>query len=523
MQNNILTKDKVAVIIKNAPQGIKPEEVISGLVARGYKLEGLNDQQPTNEQQVENAPRSELTPQQKMERDTSNAASFIGGKQLAQGLGQARANATGTQEDVIKAQEQSIGIQGQLIQQIKADKALGKDTSRLENALAQLNEHIAQSGQEVTTAGNVNNLTNKEVSGSALQLATTAAGGKVTGAISKAVGTGTGVLVGAAKGALTGALSGGALGASYGTAEGLKANKDTSGIASSALTGGVGGAITGGILGAVTGGITGKIAQNKLDKQSFVTDLVSPKATEDIKQQAIKEGRVTEAGLLKSAKIMPSTRDKQLAEAVQGVVSDKNTILENVNAIDNKVSEINTGVKDYVKQNKVPFNTNQLKTKLNAGKDELKLIFASDANAEKTYNAVVKEFMKHVESKDTAGLLKARQEVDKIPAIKKLLDSQGLGENVKKEVVLTVRGQANKYIAELLPKGNTFRNDLLQESRMIEAMGNIAEKNTGMIGQNKLQTLTKKYPILKAVAGGLAAGAGLKATGLGAALIGSSD
>ena len=509
--NNFLTKDKVAVIIENAPKGITPEQIVNGLVARGYKLEGLNDQQPTNEQQIANAPRSELTPQQKMERDTQNAASFIGGKELAQGIGQSIANAMGTQEDVAKAQEQSIGIQGQLLQQIKADKALGKDTSKLENALAQLNEHIAQSGQEVTQAGNVNNLTNKEVLGSALQLATTVAGGKVAGAVSKTVGTGTGILAGAGKGALSGAISGGALGASYGTAQGMKENKDLSGIVNEALSGGVGGAVGGGILGAVAGGVSGKIAQNKLDKKSFITDLVSPKATEDIKQQAIKEGRVSEAGLLKSAKILPSKRDEQLAEAVKDVVSDKNTVLENVNAINNKISEINTGVKDYVKQNKVPFNTNQLKSKLNSGKDELKLIFASDANAEKTYNAVVKEFMKHVESKDTAGLLKARQEVDRIPAIKKLLDSQGIGENVKKEVVLTVRGQANKYIAELLPKGNTFRNDLLQESRMIEAMGNIAEKNTGMIGQNKLQTLTKKYPILKAVAGGLAASAGLKA------------
>jgi len=168
--NNFLTKDKVAVIIENAPKGITPEQIVNGLVARGYKLEGLNDQQPTNEQQIDNAPRSELTPQQKMERDTQNAASFIGGKELAQGIGQSIANAMGTQEDVAKAQEQSIGIQGQLLQQIKADKALGKDTSKLENALAQLNEHIAQSGQEVTTAGNVNNLTNKEVIGSALQL-----------------------------------------------------------------------------------------------------------------------------------------------------------------------------------------------------------------------------------------------------------------------------------------------------------------------------------------------------------------
>jgi hypothetical protein len=94
----------------------------------------------------------------------------------------------------------------------------------------------------------------------------------------------------------------------------------------------------------------------------------------------------------------------------------------------------------------------------------------------KTYNAVVKEFVKHVENKDTAGLLDARQAFDKIPAIKKLLDSQGLGENVKKEIVMTARTKANEYIAKLLPVGNKYRETILNESKMIEAMGNIVDK-----------------------------------------------
>ena len=151
------------------------------------------------------------------------------------------------------------------------------------------------------------------------------------------------------------------------------------------------------------------------------------------------------------------------------------------------------------------------------------MIFASDTTAEKTYGAVVDEFMKHVGKMDTAGLLNARQALDKIPAIKKLLDSQGLGENVKKEVVLTVRRQANQYIASLLPKGNAFRETLLRESLMIEAIENLAEKSTGIIGVNKLQALTMKYPVLKGVVGTLLGLAGLRAVGLGSAGISSTD
>jgi hypothetical protein len=258
--------------------------------------------------------------------------------------------------------------------------------------------------------------------------------------------------------------------------------------------------------------------------KTHALDLVSPKATSEVSELAIKQGRVTEPGFLKKAKILPAKKEFEMADAVADVVSPKKTILQNTDAIDKKIRAINTGVKEYVSKNKVPFNTNQLKSQLNAGKDELKLVFASDKTAEKTYKAVVDEFMEHVGSKDTAGLLDARQSLDKIPAIKKLLDSRGLGENVKKEVVLTVRRMANKYIANLLPKGNVFRETLLKESRMIEAIGNIADKNKVIIGKNNLQILTNRYPVLKWVIGGTAAGLlGGAGVGVGSAIIGSTD
>jgi len=264
-----------------------------------------------------------------------------------------------------------------------------------------------------------------------------------------------------------------------------------------------------------------KVAQTG---EKHAVNLVSPKATSEVSEQAIREGRVTEPSFFKSSKILPSTRDKEMAEAVKPFVSSKKTVLQNADSIDKNIRQINKGVKEYVAQNKVPFNTNQLRSQLNSGKEELRLVFASDANASKTYDAVVDEFMKHVGSKDTAGLLDARQSFDKIPAIRKLLDSQGMGENVKREVVLTARKKANEYIAKLLPEGNPYKSSLLQETRMIEALENIAEKNRGMIGKNNLQILAQRYPILKWVIGATAAGvAGGAGVGVGSTIINSTD
>jgi hypothetical protein len=88
-----------------------------------------------------------------------------------------------------------------------------------------------------------------------------------------------------------------------------------------------------------------------------------------------------------------------------------------------------------------------------------------------------------------------------------------LGENTRKEIILQVRKMANEYIASTLPKDNPYRANMLQEHYMLEALGNIAEKSQNIIGKNKLQLLTQKYPAIKWIVGAAAT----------AAAIGSSD
>lgn len=358
----------------------------------------------------------------------------------------------------------------------------------------------------------------KDVIGGVATVASNVVGGGVAADIVKA-GVKGAVKQGAIQGAKAGVLSG------FGSAM-----QNDKGVGETIVDTAVGG-ITGGVVGGVAGGIAPatKAISNKIKgvgkttetvKPEFITELVSPKATQQIKEQAIREGRATEAGLLKKSGIAASKRDVQVAEAVQGYVSPKKSTLQNLDSIKNGISDINNSVKTYVAQNKFPFNKTQLKSQLNGGKDELNLIFASDAQAEKTYNAVADEFMRHVKNKDTLGLFEARQSFDKLPAIKKLLDSQGLGENAKKEIVLTVRGQANKYIASLLPEGKLYREQLLRESKMIEAVGNIADKYASQIGKNKLQSIVNEYPILKWVAGGVVGAGGV---GVGGAILGSFD
>lgn len=269
------------------------------------------------------------------------------------------------------------------------------------------------------------------------------------------------------------------------------------------------------------------ILSNRAEKKAstFALDLTAPKLSTAEKAQAIARGNSTSPGIFKPSKILPTQRDHQIAESVADVVSSKNTIVENVDAIDQRLSHINQGVKALIAERKVPFNENQLRSRLNAAAKDNNLVFASDATAKRTYDALVNEFMNHVKGKDTLGLFEARQSFDHVPAIKKLLDSAPAGENVRKQLVLTVREAANQYIADLLPKNNPYRPMMKIETRMIEALGNIGDTNASSIGANKLQLLLKKYPALAWFVGGIATAAilGSGGVGVGRALIGSSD
>lgn len=507
------------------PQQIAEMDKVSGLTNQNLQqnriteLQSLRKKRQQEQQAIADQPKG-------FEKVIGKVADFTGGKELGQGLATA-IMLPGASKRLNESLDQKIKMQEQMMDMMIEKKKKGEDISRLQVSYNDLVNDIKAetSGAEKTL--NPYDLTTKQVLGDALQLGTTIVGAGTLPGATKTVTGATTIGKGIVQGAKTGAVTGAGFGAVTGASQGLQEDKSLVDIGKSTVGGALVGAGTGGLLGGITGGISGGIKSRAVrqatNKKDFVEDLVSPKATTAVKEQALREGRVTEQGLLSASKIKPSKRDLQIAEVVSDIVDSKKSLSENINLISDKVDEINSGVKAYVSANKVPFNTKQLLSQLNGGKDELKLIFAGDKQAERTYNAVVKEFLKNVKNKDTSGLFDARQTFDNVPAIKKLLDSQGLGENVKKEIVLTVRKKANEYVASLLPKGNQYRSTLLKESKMIEAITNMSEKGASSIGKNQLQELTAKYPILKRIAGGLGAGLGLGAIGVGGSIIGSTD
>jgi len=434
----------------------------------------------------------------------------------------------GTKTAIDEANQRTQQVQTNLINTIKDKRAKGEDTSRLVNALKTLEKEVNFYDILNTSTGGSLDKSAKQVFGEAAGVATDILGAGAlpggVGAMTKATTIGGGIIKGAKAGAVGGAIFGTAQGASRAAQENLTGGEIVAGGIKGGIAGGVAGGVIGGAIGGVSGAIGGRQIRKMNKEEKFALDLVSPKATPTIKGEALAQGRVTEAGLFKPSKITASKRDVQIADSVKGFVSSKKTDIQNIDALKNTVSSIDDNVTGYIVKNKTPFNAGQLKTRLVGGKDDLRLIFASDKTAENTYNAVVDEFMRNVSKKDTAGLFQARKTFDRIPAIKKLLETDKLGENARKEIVLVVRRAANEYIASQLPKGNQYRDLLMKESHMLEAIGNIAQKNIGTIDKNKLQLLTIKYPILKWIIGGTAAGAlGAGGVGVGSSIIGSTN
>lgn len=314
---------------------------------------------------------------------------------------------------------------------------------------------------------------------------------------------------------------GGGIGYASDVSQGLQGNRGQDRTGSNAFIPGFGTALGAG-LPALTGAIQtsrniwSKIGspQNKLD---FALDLTQPKLTTTQKAEAIASGRLTDPNLIRAGRLSPTTREAQVAESVQDIVK-KQPVSKNVQAIREAVTRDNLGVRNMLADRKVPFNTKQLVTELNKGKEDLRLVFASDKTAERTYSAVVDEFLRNLKGKDTLGLFDARQNFDQVPAIKKLLQNEKLGENVRREIVLAVRRAANEYIASQLPKNNPYLPFMRRESLMLEALGNIGKNNAEMVGKNQLQLVAEKFPILKYFIGGAIGAAGV---GVGGAAINS--
>lgn len=285
-------------------------------------------------------------------------ADFTGGKELAQGLGQALAQ-RGSQKVLNQTLTDALKQQNELLVQRQKAKELGEDTSTIDRALASNKQNLDQIGQGAEALLNPAGLTEKQVIGDALQLATTAGGAKVAGAVAGRATQATGIGAGLIQGAKTGTQAGAAVGGLTGISQGLQEDKTAGEIAQEGLTGAVLGGVTGGILGGLTGALSGglkgralrrAVLDNKISSGDILpggggggaftgankVKVVREKAVQIAKQQGIDD---TDIEFINSMKSPDRVKAQKMVELAQKASTDKRSLERPIDVVGDSMVE----------------------------------------------------------------------------------------------------------------------------------------------------------------------------------------
>jgi len=442
---------------------------------------------------------------------TEKIAGFTGGDVIAKGLGQAIANPEIARQQE-QVQQESANIQGNLIKAIKAKRATGEDTTKLEKALSELTITSSESAQNTESLLNQEGITGKQIAGDALQLGTTILGAGQIPGVAKSATSATSFGQGFVQGAKTGAVSGGAFGTATGVSQGLKKDKDLGGIVKEGLLTGVGGAVTGGILGGVIGGVSGGIRGAKIQKSEAYLDAVTPN-TKDLTpteyERLLNQGKITPKTSTSPAKYVLSDGEKEIAKKYKSIFT--NDPVKNTERIVDEIAKKDTEVGQFLKKNNGIFNKGELKNSLTSKLENIDDLTVDEKRLAKLKKATIDNFMKGLEKNDMETLWKSRKEFDR--TIEKAFSgSPTLQNTIKKEF----RNGIQDFIAERTPD-NTYKGFMKDMSGLFNIKDVVNTKAVKERGLNALQVWIKRNPT-KAKVIGWTAGTGVVGT-VGASVI----
>lgn len=322
--------------------------------------------------------------------------------------------------------------------------------------------------------------TAKQIYGEAIGVAAETLGWSKVGNIAKTVKAST-----VAQTAIRAAKTGAVLGATTSTGSAMAENKSTADILKSTATG----AVTGAVIGGATGALAGKIG-GKISKKS-ATKLASKRVSGKEKVLAYKTGRAKEATLLRSEKIIPTQKEKELGKLAQEIGLKGNT-KKDITKINKAIEKEAIALKKTLKESGAIYNKNNVKGFLNKMKND-KTIDLIEPEV-RVYEKMIKKFNKMVDSKKNKridGLLELRQEFDKWAKSK----STTIFTNKRGgayRAVSSVRDAVNTYIDKNVPG---TANSLAKQRNLYTILDNISEKaakGSTKLKPSKIKVATKK-------------------------------
>lgn len=463
---------------------------------------------------------SQPTEKSKAVKTVEKVADFTGGKEIAQGLGQALA---GNNKRVEETQNQQIALQGQLLQRIKEKKARGEDTSRLEGALEDLGVDIKAFGDNAEEILNPNQLTNKQVIGDALQLGTTVGtigglsgtGVKATGTLgkipgltkqapgiaqqlaSKVTGGGVGVLRGAGQGALVGAGQGAVSGSLLGTAQGLQKDKSVGdslkeGLKTGAI-GAAGGAVIGSVLGGISGGLAGRAerAQNKvLENITLKADELKPKEY----ARLLKQGRISPKTATSPAQYILSEQEKATALKYSKLIN-KDPV-KTVSGIGDEIGRQDADVGNFLRQNNNIFNKGELKNALKNSLADVTDIEVDEKRIAKSKTTLINNFVDSLEKNNMENLWESRKAFDQ--NIEKLFNTTS--KSLSKDMKIAFRNAVQDFISERTDDV-TYKAAMKEMSSLFRLQDTAISKAVKEKSKSAIEVWIKNNPALAKILG----------------------
>lgn len=242
-------------------------------------------------------------------------------------------------------------------------------------------------------------------------------------------------------------------------------------------------------------------------KEDFLKDLITPELTNKASVEAIKTGKVTEAGLTGSRDItqaIPGFSNMEKAVSEVPKISPKNTLLENANAIHDYIGTVANdltsqlkAVQTQVGKDRGFFTPNEFKGYMKSVSQTLSDNPTLVGDAEKTANKILTKFNSLVKEKGytPSGLLEARKSLDSWMATQKgakVFDPTT--ENAVSIALRAIRQGGNDFLASKVPDV-AVKELLAKQASLYNAIEQIAPK-AAKEGANGFQRWIKANPKL---------------------------
>ena len=396
-----------------------------------------------------------------------------------------------------KRLDQLLQTQDSILGKLKEATESG-DTETVEKMKALLQ----QSGDDlhkldIDVSERINELpSNKEVIGSALSLATLAAGGTIargagtlaTKAIPALATPATSVIGGITQGAIKGAAVATPVGLVEGVGRGITAEKDAKGVIGQSLTSGALAGLGGGVFGGIAGGVAARKALAPTKAQNKILDLVTPE-TKDLTpteyKRELSRGNIKPKTKLGAEKYVLPPNQQETALKYQKLISkDK---VKTVGNILDEVSKLDDEVGTFLQKNNSPVAKSDLKTVLMNRIDDVDDVTISPESLASRKEKMVDAIVDGLNSDDYKGVWEARKNLDRNS---KMFSG---APSLKKELQTELRNAMQELISEGTDDV-TYKAYMKDMSGLLNINDNLAKGATKERGINAIQEWMKRNP-----------------------------